>query len=80
MGRQLEEGNPQITNLNDPNRPQKIGEMFVSVYDNEWSDAFSFLDNSGLGLRDITDILLGILKVSVNLTNTINFKNFKMCI
>lgn len=32
-------GNPAITDLGDPNRPMKIGEMYGELYDNEWTDA-----------------------------------------
>lgn len=31
--------NPNIADLSDRNRPQKLGEMFGELYDNEWTDA-----------------------------------------
>lgn len=37
-GSRLTDGNPAITNLGDPNRPMKLGEMFSEMYDNEWTD------------------------------------------
>ena len=40
---QLTEGNPNIADLSDRNRPTKIGEMFGQLFDNEWSDAFDSL-------------------------------------
>lgn len=30
--------NPNIADLSDRNRPQKLGEMFGELYDNEWTD------------------------------------------
>jgi hypothetical protein len=38
MGAKLRDNNPAITDLNDPNRPMKIGEQFSGVYENEWTD------------------------------------------
>ena len=45
MGAKLRDNNPAITDLNDPNRPMKIGEQFSGVYENEWTDAFLNLNN-----------------------------------
>lgn len=39
----LTEGNPQIADLSDPNRPTEVGKQFSELYDNEWSDAFEEL-------------------------------------
>lgn len=35
--------NPNIADLSDRNRPQKLGEMFGELYDNEWTDAIDRL-------------------------------------
>ena len=32
-------GTPAITDLGDPNRPMKLAEKYVELYDNEWTDA-----------------------------------------
>lgn len=37
---QVTQGNPNIADLSDKNRPTKIGEKFAELYDNEWSEAF----------------------------------------
>ena len=37
-GSKLTHNNPNIADLSDKNRPQKIGEMFNELYDNEWTD------------------------------------------
>lgn len=65
MGKQLQENNPQITNLNDPNRPQKLAEMLGDIYDNEWLDAFTGLQSQDekLDEQSAVDILLNLLKV-----------------
>jgi hypothetical protein len=38
MGAKLRDNNPAITDLNDPNRPMKIGEQFSGAYENEWTE------------------------------------------
>ncbi|VDI05917.1 Hypothetical predicted protein [Mytilus galloprovincialis] len=43
-GDKLTKGNPAITDLGDPNRPMKIGEMYGELYDNEWTDAMDCMD------------------------------------
>lgn len=40
----MTKGNPAITDLGDPNRPMKIGEMYGELYDNEWTDAMDCMD------------------------------------
>jgi hypothetical protein len=67
MGDKLRDKNPAITNLNDPNRPLKIGEQYSEVYENEWTDAYStMLDQESLNPteKEIVLILLDILRVS----------------
>ena len=39
------DNNPAITNLNDRNRPTKLGELHSEIYDNEWTDAFEAFQN-----------------------------------
>ncbi|OWF51209.1 uncharacterized protein LOC110449499 isoform X2 [Mizuhopecten yessoensis] len=36
----LKEGNPNIADLSDKNRPTKLGEHFAAMYDDQWSEAF----------------------------------------
>ncbi|KAK3602806.1 hypothetical protein CHS0354_026357 [Potamilus streckersoni] len=43
MGQQMSEGNPNITDLSDQNRPSKLGERYSELYDNEWTNAFEVL-------------------------------------
>ncbi|XP_052772959.1 uncharacterized protein LOC128211888 [Mya arenaria] len=42
-GDKLRDGNPDIADLSDPNRPTQLGKEFSELYDNEWSDAFEEL-------------------------------------
>lgn len=44
---QLTQGNPNITDLSDGNRPTKLGERFSQVYDDQWSEAFEALKAKG---------------------------------
>lgn len=44
---QLIQGNPNITDLSDGNRPTKLGERFSQVYDDQWSEAFEALKAKG---------------------------------
>lgn len=39
----LKQGNPEISDLSDENRPTSIGQKFKEVYEDEWTDAFTFL-------------------------------------
>ena len=38
----MTEGNPNIANLGNPNRPTKIAEIHSEIYENEWTDALDF--------------------------------------
>ena len=73
MGAKLRDNNPAITDLNDPNRPMKIGEQFSGVYENEWTDAFLNLndiksdDGACINEEEAIVILLNILRVSTYL-------------
>ena len=68
MGAKLRDNNPAITDLNDPNRPMKIGEQFSGVYENEWTDAFLNLndmksdDGACINEEEAIAILLNILR------------------
>ena len=42
----LRDNNPNLTDLSDPYRPSKIGEMFSELYDNEWTNAYDELSQS----------------------------------
>ncbi|XP_052792335.1 uncharacterized protein LOC128226486 [Mya arenaria] len=46
-GQRLTDGNPNIADLSDHNRPTKLGEMYSELYDNEWTDAFDGLIRAG---------------------------------
>ncbi|CAG2209778.1 unnamed protein product [Mytilus edulis] len=70
MGTKLRDNNPAITDLNDPNRPMKLGDQFSELYENEWTDAFSdIMDCTNLKLSEIEtiDVLLNILKEIYNI-------------
>lgn len=59
-GDKLTDGNPTITDLSDPNRPQKLCEKFNSLYDNLWTDAFEHVfkdeNNEKLSAARLVDI------------------------
>lgn len=42
-GDKLRQGNPDLADLSDPNRPTELGTRFSEIYDNEWSDAFEHM-------------------------------------
>ncbi|XP_061184188.1 uncharacterized protein LOC133192226 [Saccostrea echinata] len=46
VSKQLKDGNPNIADLSDKNRPTKLGEKFEQLYDNEWSDAYEILKST----------------------------------
>lgn len=43
-GSMLTENNPNITDLNDPNRATKLAEKWCKIYDDEWTDALESLE------------------------------------
>ncbi|XP_069130750.1 uncharacterized protein [Argopecten irradians] len=65
-GDKLTRDNPDIADLSDPKRPQKLGEQYSRLYDDDWTDAIEILteQNDKVTERDGIDILLYILKGS----------------
>ncbi|XP_053399685.1 DNA ligase 1-like isoform X2 [Mercenaria mercenaria] len=43
-GRRLTDNNPNIADLSDLNRPTKLAEKYAELYDNDWTDAYSYLE------------------------------------
>ncbi|XP_063417617.1 uncharacterized protein LOC134700182 [Mytilus trossulus] len=69
MGSKLRDNNPAIADLNDQNRPMKLAEQFTELYENEWTDAFTDLqeptkEGSNEKITDVEsiEILLHILR------------------
>ncbi|CAC5413590.1 unnamed protein product [Mytilus coruscus] len=56
------DGNPFVTDLSDPNRPQRLAEKFNSLYDNSWTDAFEILSDKNKDEKAICKILLDMLE------------------
>ncbi|XP_052794436.1 uncharacterized protein LOC128227706 [Mya arenaria] len=44
--RLLKQGNPDIADLSDDNRPTNLGQNFKGLYEDEWTDALTFLTES----------------------------------
>ena len=63
-GSKLTHNNPGIADLSDKNRPQKLGEYFSELYDNEWTEAVSGL-TEGHGEEAAIQLLRDVLKVQV---------------
>lgn len=63
-GSKLTHNNPGIADLSDKNRPQKLGEYFSELYDNEWTEAVSGL-TEGHGEEVAIQLLRDVLKVKV---------------
>lgn len=70
-GKRLVDDNPAIADLSDPNRPQKLGEFYSELYDNEWTDAFDALTNSGYDEKET------IVTLRFTLINVLEFCNSK---
>ena len=64
-GAKLTAGNPNVVDLNDQNRPTKLAERYMELYDNTWTDAFSALNDAGCDDEKAISILLQILKASL---------------
>ncbi|XP_053399691.1 uncharacterized protein LOC123558454 [Mercenaria mercenaria] len=51
-GSKLTDGNANIADLSDENRPTKLAEQYAELYDNEWTDAFTVLTADGTRTND----------------------------
>ncbi|XP_033743435.1 putative leucine-rich repeat-containing protein DDB_G0290503 isoform X2 [Pecten maximus] len=58
----LSDNNPDITDLSDMNRPQKIAEKYSELYDNEWTDSYEYLTSNGQDHKKAVAILLNMLE------------------
>ncbi|KAK3607020.1 hypothetical protein CHS0354_020445 [Potamilus streckersoni] len=58
----LRQGNPNIADLSDVNRPTNISERFSELYSNEYTDTFEFLQKQGLSEQSIVYHLLRIVR------------------
>ncbi|XP_060571879.1 uncharacterized protein LOC132730048 [Ruditapes philippinarum] len=64
-GVRLTDNNANIADLSDQNRPTKLAEKYADLYDNQWTDAFAYLQTVDV-FKDavekrIIDTLLAIL-------------------
>jgi len=59
----LTDGNPNITDLNDQNRPGNVADQFSEVYDNEWTNAFEVLQTMGFTEKKAIVQLRKLVKV-----------------
>ncbi|KAL3879564.1 hypothetical protein ACJMK2_031858 [Sinanodonta woodiana] len=58
----LTDGNPNIADLSDPNRPDKLADQFSELYDNQWTDSFEKLhERLGFSEKNAIEILLKIV-------------------
>lgn len=55
--------NPYVTDLSDPNRPQRLAEKFNKLYDDSWTDAFEVLSAAYGDEKKTCEFLLNIFKV-----------------
>lgn len=61
-GEKLMDGNPNITDLSDVNRPTKLAEQFRELYDNEWTCAYEELQKSS-GMKAEEEIVKKLGKI-----------------
>ena len=74
MSSRLRDGNPNVVDLSDQNRPNKLGEQFSELYDNQWTNAFEAIQyffGTTKSEYNIIRILLEILEVILNRLKTI---------
>ncbi|XP_062604832.1 uncharacterized protein LOC134266631 [Saccostrea cucullata] len=66
-GAKLTAGNARIQDLSDINRPQKLGEKYSELYDNEWTDALEEIqENEDLNEKEAVMKLLDLFKSCVS--------------
>ncbi|XP_060587566.1 girdin homolog, partial [Ruditapes philippinarum] len=69
----LWDNNPDIVHLSDPNRATKLAEMFGELYDNEWTNAFSVLEDDLTEEHAITVLLDIVMVCSTMMFKTITY-------
>ena len=62
-GAKLTSENPDLVDISDENRPTKLAERFLSLYDDHWTDAYAALTEAGKEERKTIEILLQVLTV-----------------
>ncbi|KAL4230262.1 hypothetical protein ACF0H5_010648 [Mactra antiquata] len=55
------DNNPNVADISDPNRPQKLGEQLAQVYDDQWTDATEALEATGINEDESVKILLDLI-------------------
>ncbi|XP_056012694.1 putative golgin subfamily A member 6-like protein 3 isoform X2 [Ostrea edulis] len=70
-GAKLTEGNPNIADLSDKNRPINLAEKFSELYDNEWTDALEEqMENGKKSEEEGIGLLLDIVKRAYEFSST----------
>ncbi|XP_021360238.1 uncharacterized protein LOC110454831 isoform X2 [Mizuhopecten yessoensis] len=73
----LSDNNPDITDLSDMNRPQKIAEKYSELYDNEWTDAYEYLTANGQDHQKTVADLLNVLKGCFQYCKTVGRRQYE---
>ncbi|OWF47087.1 uncharacterized protein LOC110454830 [Mizuhopecten yessoensis] len=68
-GAKLSDNNPEITDLSDPNRPQKLSQIYNELYDNAWMEAIDSMPktNDKGNIHVLLSIFVEIWKFCENL-------------
>ncbi|XP_021356602.1 uncharacterized protein LOC110452420 [Mizuhopecten yessoensis] len=76
-GDKLTHNNPAITDLSDPNRPQKLAVKYGELYDNEWTDAIDKMNPKKVEKQDraCIEVLLEMLQFCYRECEMIAAKN-----
>lgn len=59
----LSDNNPDISDLSDSDRPQKLNEKISNLYDKEWTDAIEIMETDQ-GEQPAIGIILNIVMVT----------------
>ena len=63
LSSRLTDNNPNIANMSDEYRPTKLAEMYNELYDNEWTTAYTAMEDV-LGDFQLVSFLLDMLMVT----------------
>ncbi|XP_060600428.1 uncharacterized protein LOC132753897 isoform X3 [Ruditapes philippinarum] len=64
ISNRVRDNNPDIVDLSDPNRPEKIAGMYSELYSNQWTDAYEVLESTFKNNENkIFQFLVDILKI-----------------
>lgn len=64
LRKEIQDNKPVVRDLTEPTRPMRIVDQFSEFFENEWTDAYTEIDDSNFKEIETIKMLLKILSVS----------------